>query len=88
MSMFNVVYSLYKGVIMSQAKEESKKFPFCRECGCFHLPEDDCSYVWMICNQCGNKSKTAPDVPLFCDMSKVFCGQCPNEGDWRFEHPA
>jgi hypothetical protein len=58
---------------------------FCRNCGERHAPETECVFIWQICGNCGNKFKTAPDVPYLSEVANVICGQCGIRGNWRFE---
>jgi uncharacterized Fe-S cluster-containing MiaB family protein len=58
--------------------------PFCINCGGYHQKDKDCPYVWQICKVCGNKFKTAPDVPVVCGNVGT-CGQCGAENQWEFK---
>ncbi|KKN43513.1 hypothetical protein LCGC14_0702360 [marine sediment metagenome] len=60
----------------------------CKECGCWHKDDTECahSFVWMVCEGCGEKDAVPPDVPMTVVSGGTFCGQCNSE-EWRFENP-
>lgn len=58
---------------------------YCKDCGNFYNDKVECPFIWQICTTCGNKCKTAPDVPQIVDVSNMTCAKCGTKGVWRFE---
>lgn len=61
--------------------EEEK--PFCLDCGTCHSPLEECDYIIIKCNSCGETHKDPPDVTL-CNWDTTVCGQCGTVGAWEF----
>lgn len=58
----------------------------CMDCGNHHDKETECPYIYQVCVNCGERTKTAPDVAMMVPyLDTMTCAICGTQGRWRFE---